>query len=255
METSLFWDAQQNQDGTLDRVYNSDDFAAMFMGFWGDGLIPNTSTALLVEPIENSFAVVVNAGDAFVRGRFYQNTEDKQFTLSNGNAQERVDYIALRFDSEKRSVYLKYLEGAEGEGNPLYARSASLFDLLLAKITVPANAQYLTDEMVEDLRGTSDCPWINLRFDLDAIVSSFESWYTDMRELLDEDVAVQLQEQIDKNESDITTLNSTIANLVVQNQQLQEQLENERKYDNVIRNGVIYLNTRPYDPAIDTDLP
>ena len=45
METSLFWDAQQSQDGTLDRVYNSDDFAAMFMGFWGDGLIPNTSTA------------------------------------------------------------------------------------------------------------------------------------------------------------------------------------------------------------------
>ena len=62
--------------------------------------------------------------------------------------------------------------------------------MLLAKITVPANAQYLTDEMVEDLRGTDDCPWINLRFDLDAIVSSFESWYTDMRELLDEDIAV-----------------------------------------------------------------
>ena len=121
METSLFWDAQQNEDGTLDRVYNSDD-------------------------IENSFAVVVNPGDAFIKGRFYQSTEDKQFTLTNGNAEERVDYIALRFDSEKRSVYLKYLEGAEGQGSPLYARSGSLFDLLLAKITVPANAQYLTDE-------------------------------------------------------------------------------------------------------------
>lgn len=255
METSLFWDAQQNQDGTLDRVYNSDDFAAMFMGFWGDGLIPNTSTALLVEPIENSFAVVVNPGDAFIKGRFYQNTEDKQFTLSNGNAQERVDYIALRFDSEKRSVYLKYLEGAEGEGNPLFARSTGLFDLLLAKITVPANAQYLTDEMVEDLRGTSDCPWINLRFDLDAITSSFQAWYDNVRQLLDEDVAVQLQEQIDENESDIATLNQSIANLVVQNQQLQEQLENERKYDNVIKDGNIYINTRPYDPTIDTDIP
>ena len=140
METSLFWDAQQNEDGTLDRVYNPDDFAAMFMGFWGDGLIPNVSTALLVEPIENSFAVVVNPGDAFIKGRFCQNTEDRQFTLSNGNAEERVDYIALRFD-------------------------------------------------------------------LDAIVSSFESWYTDMRELLDEDIAVQLQNEIDeletKHDSDV----------------------------------------------------
>lgn len=109
--------------------------------------------------------------------------------------------------------------------------------------------------MVEDLRGTEDCPWINLRFDLDAIVSSFESWYTDMRELLDEDIAVQLQEQIDKNESDIATLNQSIANLVVQNQQLQEQLEDERKYDNVNKDGTIYLYTRPYDPTIDTDIP
>ena len=259
METSLFWDAQENSEGVLDRVYNSDDFAAMFAGFWGDGLIPNTSTALLVEPIENSFAVVVNPGDAFVKGRFYQNTEDRQFTLANGNAEERIDYIALRFDSERRSVYLKYLEGAEGEGNPLYARSAALFDLLLAKITVPANAQYLTDEMVDDLRGTSDCPWINLRFDLDAITSSFQAWYDNVRELLDEDAAVQLQGEMDeleaKHDSDVATLNSTIANLVVQNQELQEQLDNERHYDAVIKDGNIYLNTRPYDPTIDTDIP
>lgn len=113
--------------------------------------------------------------------------------------------------------------------------------------------------MVEDLRGTEDCPWINLRFDLDAIVSSFESWYTDMRELLDEDIAVQLQNEIDeletKHDSDVATLNQSIANLVVQNQQLQEQLEDERKYDNVNKDGTIYLYTRPYDPTIDTDIP
>lgn len=63
---------------------------------------------------------------------------------------------------------------------------------------------------------------------MDAIVSSFESWYTDMRELLDEDVAVQLQNEIGeletKHDSDVAALNQSIANLVVQNQQLQEQL-------------------------------
>ena len=82
--------------------------------------------------------------------------------------------------------------------------------------------------MVEDLRGTTDCPWINLRFELDAIVQSFESWYTDMRELLDEDIAVQLQSEIGeletKHDSDVAALNQSIANLVVQNQRLQERL-------------------------------
>lgn len=287
MENSLFWDAQETSEGVLDRVYNSDDFAAMFSGFWGDGLIPNTSTALLVEPIENSFAVVVNPGDAFMGGRFYQNTEDKQFTLSNGNSQERIDYIALRFDGENRKVYLKYLEGAEGAGSPLYARSTALYDLLLAKITVPANAQYLTDEMVDDLRGTSLCPWINLRFDLDAITSSFQAWYDNVRELLNEDVAEQLQSEIDALETQhqadvaelesknseltsqitslnsditslnqsITSLNSQVSTLQTKNNQLQSQLDNERKYDNVEKNGSIYLRTRAYNASIDTDLP
>ena len=195
-----------------------------------------------------------------------------------------MDYIALRFDSEKRSVYLKYLEGAEGQGSPLYARSSSLFDLLLAKITVPANAQYLTDEMVEDLRGTSDCPWINLRFDLDAITSSFQSWYDGVRELLDEDVAAQLQGEIDaletkhnedvalinsKHSQDVQSLNATITSLNTQvtslnsqvsalqtkSTELQNKLNRERKYDNVIKNGNIYINTRPYDASIDTDIP
>lgn len=259
MENSLFWDAQTDTEGALDRVYNSDDFASLFYGFWDTGLIPNASTALLVEPIENSFAVVVNPGDALIKGRFYQNTDDMQFTLANGNAETRVDFIALRFDYEARRVYLKYLQGADGQGEPSYARTPTLYDLLLAKITVPANAQYLTDEMVDDLRGTTDCPWVNLRFDLDAITSSFQAWYDNVRELLDEDAAVQLQGEIDeleaKHDSDVATLNSTIANLVVQNQELQEQLDNERHYDNVIKDGNIYINTRPYDASIDTDIP
>lgn len=248
MEKSLFWDAQ-TVDGVLDRVYSSDDFAAMFAGFWGDGLIPNVATCLLVEPIENSFAVVVNSGDAFIKGRFYQNTNDNQFTLTSGNGQERIDFIALRYDKEKRKVYLKVLEGAEGEGSPTFAQSDTLFDILLAKVTIPANAQYLTDEMVEDLRGTKYCPWINLRFDLDAIVSSFESWYQEMQDLLDNEVAVTLQNKIDeleaKHDEDIASLE----------QGIDEALADCKRADNVIKNNVLYIRTRPYDASIDTDLP
>lgn len=50
-------------------------------------------------------------------------------------------------------------------------------------------------------------------------------------------------------------LNSTIANLVVQNQQLQGQLENGCKYDGVNKDGNLYIYTRPYNPEIDTNMP
>lgn len=258
MENSLFWDAKQ-VNGAWDRTYNSDDFAGMFAGFWGDGLIPNAENALLVEPIENSFAIVVNPGDAFVKGRFYKNSEDKQFTLTSGNAQTRIDYIALRYDYSKRQVYLKVLEGAEGKGNPTFAQSDTLFDLLLAKITIPANAQYLTDEMVEDLRGTLNCPWVNLRFEMDAIVSSFESWYQDMRDLLDKEVAIELQNRItdleENHAADVQALEQNLETLESQIQDVKDKWVNERQYDTVIKDGNIYIQPRPYDPEIDKDIP
>lgn len=248
MENSLFWDAKQIE-GAWDRTYSSDDFAAMFAGFWETGIIPNAANALMVEPIENSFAVVVNPGDAFIKGRFYQNTNDVQFTLTNGNGETRVDYIALRFDYDNRKIFLRVLEGVEGEGAPSFARTDKLFDLLLAKVTIPANAQYLTDEMVEDLRGTANCPWVNLRFDLDAIVTSFEDWYQGVKTLLDENTAIQLQNQIDELEA---KHNQDIANLTAQ---YEMKLAQERKYDTVVRNNTVYIRTRPYDASIDTDLP
>lgn len=97
-------------------------------------------------PIENTFAVVVNPGDAFVKGRSYKSDSDKQFTLSSGNGEQRIGY-------------------------------------------------------------------------------------------------------------NVATLNSTIANLVVQNQRLRERLDNERKYDTVVKDGNVYLQTRPYDSTIDADFP
>ena len=248
MENSLFWDAKQIE-GAWDRTYSSDDFAAMFAGFWETGIIPNAANALMVEPIENSFAVVVNPGDAFIKGRFYQNTNDVQFTLTNGNGEIRVDYIALRFDYDNRKIFLRVLEGVEGEGAPSFARTDKLFDLLLAKVTIPANAQYLTDEMVEDLRGTANCPWVNLRFDLDAIVTSFEDWYQGVKTLLDENTAIQLQNQIDELEA---KHNQDIANLTAE---YEIKLAQERKYDTVVKNDTVYIRTRPYDASIDTDLP
>lgn len=220
MEKSLFWDAK-SVDGVLDRTYSSDDFAAMFQGFWGDGVIPNRTNALLVEPLENSMSVYVCAGDAFVGGRFYQSTSDVKITLDTCGDADRVDLIALRFDAEKRTVHLKYLEGAEGMGQPSYARTDTLYDLILARITIPANAQYLEDSFVEDLRGTELCPWLSMRWSLDEIQEQFEKWYAGVRELLNENVAKELSDRIDRNRGSF------------------------------VKDGTLYINSYVYDEELD----
>lgn len=230
METSLFWDAQRTTDGSWDRTYSSDDFAAMWRGFWGDGLIPNRPDALLVEVLENTFSVVVNPGDAMLGGRFYGSTSDLRLTLSQPGDEDRVDLVALRLDKSKRRIWLRVLEGAPGEGEPTRADTDTVRDLILARVHVRAGSTYLTDEDCEDLRGTSLAPWVDLRFDLDNVKNGFQEWYERMRQLLDEDVAVQLSNRIDEVESKASR--------------------------NIVRkNGIVYLNVAEYDPALDPDVP
>ena len=243
MEQSLFWDAQKAADGALDRTYNSDDFASMFSGFWGNGIIPNNNKALLVEPLENSMSVYVCAGDAFIGGRFYQLDKDLKFTLDTSGNHDRIDLVALRFDKSKRQIKLRILKGADDGTTPSYAQLDSLYDLVLAKVVVRANAQYLTDEDVTDYRGTSLAPWIDLRFNIDAVDKSFQQWFSGIQEKLSNVDAAKLQMELDKTNQELTQAKRKI-----------EQLE-RMQGRNIIRKGnSIFLNVADYDAALDKGL-
>ena len=243
MEQSLFWDAVKAEDGTFDKTYNSDDFAKMFSGFWGNGIIPNNDKALLVEPLENSMSVYVCAGDAFIGGRFYQLDKDLKFTLDTSGSKSRVDLIALRFDKSKRQIKLRVLKGADDGTTPSYAQLDSLYDLVLAKVVVRANAQYLTDEDVTDYRGTSLAPWIDMRFNVEAVDKSFQQWFSGIQEKLNNVDAAKLQMELDKANQELTQAKRKIDKL--------EQMQGR----NIIRKGnSIFLNVADYDAALDKGL-
>ena len=195
MENSYFWDAKKVGD-TYDRTYNSDDFSKLFGGFWEDGIIQNSSTALLVEPLENSMAVIVNAGDALIRGRYYNNSEDRKLVLDVSQHESRIDFIALRFDRSKREIKLRVLKGLEGAGEPSYANTETIKDLILAKVKVPAHSTYLDDSMVEDCRGTNLAPWMNSTYSLDVLNQQFYDWFNNVKGTLEGDVAANLEREI-----------------------------------------------------------
>lgn len=283
MEKSLFWDAK-SVDGVMDRTYNSDDFASMFNGFWGEGVIPNTPNALWVESLENSMTVVVNAGDAFIQGRFYQNTEDSRFTLDIASDKDRTDFIALRCDKQARKIYIRVLKGADGMGEPTFARTDNYYDLILAKVHVKANVKFITDKDIEDTRGTKLCPWVNLRWTMDNLQQSFQDWYNGVQEVLNKEVALQLQEQINKNKTDLiaandkilelqtilTSANDEIGNLKTEVTDTKTNLQSantelntakgkiaelEKKRWVVNKGNAIYITGVEYDSSIDTTIP
>lgn len=247
METSLFWDAKK-VDGTYDRTYSSDDFALMFEGFWGSGVVPNRDNALFVEPIENSMSVYVCAGDAFVGGRFYQNSEDLKLTLDVSSDTDRTDLIVLRMDKSKRSIYLRVLKGADGGEEPTFAKLDSCYDLVLARVRIPANSQYLLDEYVEDLRGTVDCPWVSLRWSASNLQESFQAWFERIQKAFGESPAGALQEQIDSLSKELEASDKALEEA---NEKI-KALESARTM--IRKKNDIFLLVKDYDATLDGDL-
>lgn len=269
MQTSLFWDAK-SVDGEFDRVYSSDDFATMFEGFWGSGVIPNTDNALMVEVIENSFSIKVNAGDAFVGGRFYQNTSDFKITLDISGKENRVDFIVLRMDKSKREVSLMALKGSEGGIEPSVSKLDYCYDLVLAKVQIPANAEYLQDENVTDCRGTSLCPWVNLRWTISNLQTQFQEWYDSIQAKFTDSVVADFNTQIETLTNSLATaetslsaandeiksLNSDVASLEKHLDKANTNIESLQQYSRSIvqKDGTVYLKVVDYDSKLDTGL-
>lgn len=248
MENSLFWDAK-SVNGEFDRVYSSDDFADFFKGFWGDGVIPSVKSSLYVEAIENSFSVVVNPGCAIIGGRLYQNTEDYKFTLDTSGDAVRIDYIVVRLDKSKRAIYLRVLKGADNGLPPTIAQLDSCFDLVLAKIRIPANAQYLADEDLTDMRGTSLCPWVNLHWEISNLQGQFQQWYDNLQAKFTDSVVGDLSSQIDNLDNDVQAAKA-------KTEEFEVSLDDMRQYSRSIikKNGSIYLKYFDYDASKDEGL-
>lgn len=256
MQTSLFWDAKK-VNGEFDRVYSSEDFAAFFQGFWGDGVIPNRADSLAVKAVENSFSVVVKAGEAFIGGRLYQNTEDFKFTLDISGARDRTDYVVLRMDRGKREVYLKLLKGEEGGVEPSFASLDNVFDLVLAKVRIPANAEYLSDENVTDTRGTALCPWINLHWDITNLQGQFQEWYEGIQAKFDNLAVGDMEKQIEALKSELAAANERASALEAELAKARASIAEVKKQSRniVSKDGNIYLMPAEYDAELDTELP
>ena len=243
MQTSLFWDAKK-VNGEFDRVYSSEDFAAFFQGFWGDGVIPNRADSLAVKAIENSFSVVVKAGDAFIGGRLYQNTEDYKFTLDISGTQDRTDYIVLRMDRAKREIYLKLLKGEESGVEPSFASLDNVYDLVLAKVRIPANAEYLVDEYITDTRGTTLCPWVNLHWDITNLQGQFQAWYDGIQAKFTDSVVGDMDKKIQSLTADLEAAKSKTDTL--------EKELTASKRSIVRKDGSVFVNAVEYDSSLDS---
>lgn len=113
-------------------------------------------TQLKVSGDDSGLQVRVAAGEAFVRGHYYINTNQATVTLLSSGTNTRIDAIVLELDPVANNITLKAVRGDEVLSNPvaptLTQTDVGVYQLLLAYVTIPVSTASILDNMLTDKR-------------------------------------------------------------------------------------------------------
>lgn len=217
-QKSGFFTAQQNPDGSYDRMYTAEEFAYYFSKFIGNGIFLSPATQLQVsQSTDVNMSVNVAVGDAYINGWWYSNTSVVNLPVRVADGvNSRTDLVVLRWDGLDRTITLDIVEGVPS-ANPIIpelTRNEDVYELCLARIELDAVTTAITNTIIKDVRSDSSvCGFVHGLIDqIDAtnlfqqFQAKFDEWYgeiTSKSNALVEDSANKLKKQFDDNERDI----------------------------------------------------
>ena len=163
-ESSRFFDSTTSDV----REYSAADFAGYFHAVISDGIIPYSSD--LAVTTSSGLNIKVKAGRAWVQGYFYELDEDTTLTLEKDTV-SRTDLIVLRLDTSNdvRAVNLKVLKGTTAP-----TRSDAIYDLVIAKVYVPASATSISASNITDTRSDLELCGKAKAVGVDAAVTGYD---------------------------------------------------------------------------------
>lgn len=186
MEQCGFFDANLVGE-TYDRVYLAANFAAYFASFIGNGVFGGKSQELQV--VANStpnMSVVVSAGQGWINGYWYENTETLILPIAVADGVlTRIDSVVLRLDFAQREMYCAVKTGSPAVKPvaPTVTRNADYYELQLATVRVNNGAINIQNANITDTRlNTALCGLVMCTvqtFDTTAFGLQLETFITD----------------------------------------------------------------------------
>ncbi len=152
-QESSFFNAQL-VNGSYDRVYNAENWAAYFASFLGNGVSVNPTTGLQVQA-GSGMNIIVAIGTAFINGYRYANTMPLGVTINMANATyPRITSVILELNLNDRSILVKTLDGTPSNTPvaPTLTRTTGIYQLQLATILIPAGTTQITTGNITDTR-------------------------------------------------------------------------------------------------------
>ena len=232
-------------DGTpiYDRATDSKGFRNLLKTYFTEGVFPKPSNALQV--VENgTLGALVKKGSCMIGGVTILVNEDIKVTFDKATVQSRIDRVVMRVDDtlSVRSATIQVIKGTASSSPtpPQRVYNDTIKDIVLANVTIPANASTITTSNITDTRPDSSiCGWVTgtiTEIDYSVLFSQYQSqfldWFNTIKNQLTTDQAGNLQLQIDEINSKLS--GAPNENLIVNGYfelPVNQQGENTYSYD------------------------
>lgn len=175
---SYFFNAVMS-GGVYDRLYNAEDMTSYLDLLVGNGVFPNPSTQLQVRA-STGMDVIVGAGSGWINGHKMVNSADYTLTVEESDVLlNRIDAVIFFVDFDTRSMGIEIKTGAVAStpSAPALVRTDDRYEMCLAQISVPKQAEEITTAMITDTRGNGNlCGYVQGLIQQMDTTTMFQQW-------------------------------------------------------------------------------
>lgn len=170
-----------------DRLYSADQMNKPYNRVITEGIFATPagtpSTDFQVVSGNNGMNIVVKKGDGLLGNKWIENPSDQAITVStNTSIVPRRDSIIIQVDKTQggRVCNIVYREGT-ANANPMppdLSTNSNIVELRVANIYVAPSANYIGQDAITDLRGSTECPWITSLIKQVDTSTLYDQWQT-----------------------------------------------------------------------------
>lgn len=152
-----------------DRLYSAEDMNKPYKRVITNGIFATPqgtpSTDLQVMSSNNGMNIIVKKGEGLIGDRWYENPNDLIITVgSNNGIVPRIDSVIAQVNKLQngRVGNIIYREGTPNStpAAPEINSTENIIEMRIANIYVAPTTNLIGQDVITDLRGSSECPWI-----------------------------------------------------------------------------------------------
>lgn len=187
-----------------DRTYDAEQVGSLFNGIITDGILEAVGDHLRVTS-DSGMNINVGSGKAWLNGTWTNNDDEFTLHLDDGDTQPRIDAVVLEVNKSDgvRSNSVKIVKGKPSQEpvspNLLKSDSSRIYQYALAYVTVPANANSITQSAISNgelAYCTAPLKSISLSDLVTNYTAQFTEWFNAIKGTIGEDAATRLGQAI-----------------------------------------------------------